>query len=536
MIALWNDLARAALLGLLYLAGIGASIGMRLRAARFRDEQRALRRRYGIRPDTPIRPFDDETRRSVEAFAARHPDARFATTSGSTGQPKRVAYTGARLRAIKRENLSATARILLALGAARPVLFVLSSLREEGSLASLLTAGAAEPGRLESLVLPTRWLAHPAVEALIDRYGALAVRLWLLALSNPGLVYSTNPSTLAVFLREIEERWSEATALVRDLARAPGSFPPDVRRIARRAAGLGAAGRLARIAAAERPLSAAEIAPGLRAFCAWDGGYVRPFLAEIRRRLPAARVAHVPMYAMSTETLMTLLHFERGAARFLPLAPGVLYEFLPDGAPDRPELLLPPARLEPGRAYALVASDPYGLRRYQTDDLFLCRGRAAGLPDLVFLRRRGLEYSFTGEKLTGEQVERALEALRAAHPAIDAAALQPTVAPSFPAGAPLPRYRIVLAHAGAAPPDGAGLDLAAIAAAFDREVGRLNAEFEGKMRSGRLAPTEAALVPYDALAARLDPRTRDERDRARRTWESQFKLVPLLRTLWEASG
>ncbi|HVY61400.1 MAG TPA: hypothetical protein VHF22_07090 [Planctomycetota bacterium] len=277
-----NDGLRALLGVALRAAGAAAAAGMRLRIARYRARQAALRRAYGIEPATPIRGFDAETRRAIEAFAARHPGARFATTSGSTGEPKRVAYTPARLRAIKRENVSAAARMMRALGGARPVMFILSSLKEEGSLASLLTAGRAEPGLLEGLLVPTRYLAHPAVEPLIDRYGAAAVRLWLLALADPGLLYATNPSTIAVFLREVEERWLEATRLVRDVSSEPG-LGPEVAAVARRVAGRGAVERLRAIAAAPEPLPWSALAPGLRAYCTWDGGYVRP--AGRKRRI-----------------------------------------------------------------------------------------------------------------------------------------------------------------------------------------------------------------------------------------------------------
>jgi hypothetical protein len=533
--AVLNDTVRAWIGLLLCVLGMVFTISMRRRMARFPDEQRELARRYGIDAAMPIRPYDETTRRAVEEYAAKHPDARFATTSGSTGTPKRIAYTPGRLRMIKQENLSATARTAVALGGMRPVLFILSSLKEEGSLASLLTAGSAEPSWLEGLIVPTRYLAHPAIEPLIDAYGATAVRLWLMTLSDPGLIYSTNPSTLAVFLREVHDRWPDATRLVREIVRAPQTFSPAVHRVARRIAGIGAGRRLARIAAAERPLPVAEWLPGLRSFCAWDGGYVRPFLEQVRRWLPAERVAHVPMYAMSTETLMTLLVYERRQPHFLPLARGVLYEFLAeDAVGDRPEDLVPPSALESGRAYAMVVSDAFGLRRYQTDDLFLCRGAVGGLPDLVFLRRRGLAYSFTGEKLTGEQVERVFSVLRARFPALAAAQLQMTVIPSLPEGAPLPRYRLLLAHTGSTAP--ADIDVAGLGAAFDEAMGELNSEFAAKVRSARLAPTEALLMSYDALAARLDPRTRDAADATRRTWESQFKLVPLHRTLFEAGG
>jgi hypothetical protein len=77
-----------------------------------------------------------------------------------------------------------------------------------------------------------------------------------------------------------------------------------------------------------------ELLPGLRAYCCWDGGYVIPFLQRIRQSLPAERFVHIAMYSMSTETLETLAYYVGSRAHFLPIAPGVYYEFLPEGADD----------------------------------------------------------------------------------------------------------------------------------------------------------------------------------------------------------
>lgn len=59
--------------------------------------------------------------------------------------------------------------------------------------------------------------------------------------------------------------------------------------------------------------------------------------------------------------------------------------------------VIKPTELEPGKLYEMIVSDSYGLCRYHTGDLFLCRRKINNLPDLVFQRRRGLQYSFTGE-------------------------------------------------------------------------------------------------------------------------------------------
>ena len=117
-----------------------------------------------------------------------------------------------------------------------------------------------------------------------------------------------------------------------------------------------------------------------------------------------------PMYSMSTEVVETLPFYRGRSPVFLPIAKGVRYEFLPVGSSDIAENLLESWQLSEGEEYTLVVSDAYGLIRYQTEDVFLCAETSAvgELPDLRFQRRRGLRWSFTGEKLTGEQVATAV--------------------------------------------------------------------------------------------------------------------------------
>src|SRR5687767_15017516 len=106
-----NELLRGVVARGVRLLGGAFELAARARIAGHAREQARLRRLYRIEPSTPIHLYDDETRAAVEAWAARHPGARFATTSGSTARPKRIAFTRARLAAIKRENFSVVARI-----------------------------------------------------------------------------------------------------------------------------------------------------------------------------------------------------------------------------------------------------------------------------------------------------------------------------------------------------------------------------------------------------------------------------------------
>jgi hypothetical protein len=494
------------------------------------EDQARLRRLYGVRAETPIRGYDDVTRASVLAFAKDRPETRFASTSGTTSTPKTLAYPPERLASFKADSRSAGLRAFATAQIRAPGIFVLTSLAKDDSFASLVVAQDEEPPLLRGLVEPARYLFQPALKERVATYGLTAVRLWLLALSNPGLLYSTNPSTLAVFLSELHDDWARASALVRAWF-GQKERDPALERIARRVVAAGADLRLRQVAEATSAPPIDSYLPGLGAYCCWDGGYVKSFLRQIHKWLPPERYVHVPMYAMSTETIQTLPYFGGEGTRFLPLGPRVLYEFLPEDAGDDPARLLSPEELDAGRTYAMVVSDPYGLCRYQTEDLFLCQGQVRGVPDLRFLRRRGLTWSFTGEKLTGEQLVLAYAQLEAEMPELVALGAQLTTMPSWPEGKILPGYQLLIAHPGEAPTH--RVETTTLANVFDAALARLNSEYAAKRQSGRLAPPEARLMAYNRVAEALDAQRTGAPSGHDRAWESQFKLMPLTRRRWE---
>ena len=540
VLILLNDLIRTALALGLPLAAWSARRSFARRIDRFSADQAALRQAYGITAATPIVGYDTATRARIDALAAANPAVALAYASGTTGVPKALAYPPSRLRSFKADSQAVGLQAWRKLGLRGAAFFILGGLTADRSFATLVLH-RGEPSRLTGLLEPARYLSTPAMAGVIAEHGATAARLWLMLLSNPGMIYSTNPSTLAVFLSELQSDWAGATSLVR--AWVGGALLSDggLVRVAARVASDGADHRLRRAAEATLAPPMHDLLPGLGAYCCWDGGYVTGFLRQIQTALPPDRYKHVPMYAMSTETIETLTWFEEdGAIRFLPLGPGVLYELLPEHAPDDAALLIPPVAALVGEAYALVVSDPYGLRRYQTEDLFRCHGHVRGLPDLRFERRRGLAWSFTGEKLTGEQAAAVFADLERFHPRLSALSAQLTLLPSWPDGELLPRYRLVVAHPGArvdAPPD-----LVTLAHDLDTGLAALNDEYATKRSSGRLGEPIAHLVPYDRVAEALDgrregaPRTSMGAVSASRGWESQFKLMPLTRVRWEEVG
>jgi len=510
-----NDILRRVIDRFVGISALIFRLALHLRLVTYAWQQRRLRRRYRIQADTPVNHFDDLR------LDARETRAAYAYTSGTTQTPKRISYDRQRVRKTLLVFVSAMFRHLAAWLPSNRTFFVLSPLRPDRSLTTLLLVDKGMPPYLCGLQAPHRVQKHPAIQAAAELYGETAVRLWLLTTANPGLIYATNPSTIATFLEDLHSNWAESRRLVRDYVRAASELPVGLQRIHRRIVSRGARARMSRIASSQAPLPVAEMFPGLRSFSCWDGGYVRPFVEQIRRFLPEANYLHLPMYSMSTETIETIRVDSEDSSAFLPIAPDVLYEFIGEGSPDSPECLLQPGQLTTGGRYSLVVSDPYGLRRYQTEDIFECVGNVRGLPDLRFVKRRNLSYSFTGEKLTAEQLKLAYREAENRFPDLRAQGIL-TCFPSFSVADAVPRYRLVLVRTSA---DNTALpgDLAAV---VENKLCEFNSEYESKVESRRLGRMTFAVTTAGEFVRTLVG--------AGAASESQFKFMPLYPRLWES--
>ena len=511
-----NDAARFIIARAVMRAGFVLDLCQRLRIRRFRAKQNRLRRKYRIHPDTPIVSYGPRVVESIR-HAADHAghDAGFAFTSGSTGEPKRILYTKRRLRNLKFNFSHMFIRAVPANGLKRTSLYVFSSFQQDASLTSMLLSEPKLPPYFSTLQAPYRVQQHPSIRALVAEYGAAAVRLWILTIANPGVLYATNPSSISSFFDELQTNWLACSKLVRDWHSRAHQFDRTVRKLARRLDSRGSAERFRIVAGSSTPIAMQQFAPAVRAYICWTGGYVKPFLDRLANHLPRARYRLIPMYSMSTETVETETVFRNGDVHFLPLANGVVYEFLPATSSDDPENLLTPAQLQPGETYAMVVSDGYGLHRYQTGDLFECRRRAHSLPDLRFLRRRALEYSFAGEKVTAEQLNSVFHQLRKQHPDTLSNGFL-TCVPSLPQDEN-PHYKLVLINGPST------TDL--IARQCDELLSTINCEYRNKRGSGILGPIR--LLQTDAA---------EFAERFASTWETQFKFLPLYRRTWESSN
>jgi len=487
----------------------------------FFPAQRWLALRLGVSIEHPVRGFGPDVVASIqECFDRLCRSGRapvWAETSGSTDLPKRMVYTQARIRQSRFLFFASFARLLSRMRVWRRSFFVFAAIRQDHSLTSLLIEDRNLPSRLVCVQAPFHVLTHPEVREAARRYGDTALRLWLLAISNPGMLYATNPSSLVSFFDLILADPMGSTRLCREWLGGRANIPAILRSVYKRVQSRGATARLqlavewaasddAAAGGLDKLLDA--INPGLEVVTCWDGGYVRPFLERLLEMLRATGARFVPMYSMSTETIETLPVFSGDSLSFVPVVPDTLVEFTHIGGKGT---VLKPDALEVGREYSLVVSNPYGLIRYQTGDIFECAGRIFGVPDLRFKRRDGLSYSFTGEKLTGDQVGLAVERIRnKLGPGAPSFAL-------FPKALPSPHYELIQIGGGALGPE----PQRELMAQFERELSSINSEYGAKRASGRLAALEYRQVSLQLFAQTLTAHKASE------TWESQFKFLPL---------
>ena len=292
----FNDALRCMLSRTLCLWGLLLQVVHQFRIWGFDWNQRRLRQRYGIDVNMPISRWDTQTERRLLQRAAK--DSQLAQTSGSTRDPKRIPYSLRRLRSVRWTFQEVFSRAIWALGIRRTSLYFFGSLSRDRSLTSIVLAEKKLPLYLMTLQAPYRLQSHPAVQQLVNSYGTVAVRLWILVLSNPGILYSTNPSTLLVFFEELVSNWTRSVCLLRDYYEKPHQFRPSVHKVVRRLVSRGSEKRVAQVARAEGPVDLKVFCPGVQAYACWTSGYAEPFLQRLQTYLPPHRYRLIPMYSM----------------------------------------------------------------------------------------------------------------------------------------------------------------------------------------------------------------------------------------------
>lgn len=459
-------------------------------------------------------PYGESTRKRILEYADGYRGSKdFAWTSGTTHEPKQIFYPKERLRALQQTYVAQAILAYRHANLGRPAFYFLTSMAPDRSVSGLL-ASERSPWWLARYILCDSIVYVPSVAQLVSRYPQDALHLTLLLLTTPVLVAMANPSSLYTILDHAQHDWNRLRAQMADIL--AEDWLPEFRRQ------MGSVidsrvDRAKQLLKSPTCPSIKELLPELRMVYCWNGGYVQPFIDNLQQQLTSIQPLFRPMFSMSTETVAYLIYPKVSANGGLPIYPGICYEFVQADCDPTTRNLLKPWQLQSGQQYMMVVSDAYGLKRYQTNDLFECIGFNKQTPLLKFHGRSGLCYSFTGEKITDQQL---LEVYKTIRQKIGLSGAAFTCFPKLNKGG-VPGYVFVT---------NTQLGLQITAEMFDEILMKINEEYASKRQSGRLTKPELIVHGYDQLVIKL---TRSD-SRYAGASSAQFKPLPLYQVFWES--
>ena len=497
----------------LFKAALGASQAWRLwrvlRSARSpRETQEALLRRIlaanaqtefgkthgfsrvtsvsGYRRAVPVRTYEDlrsliERQESNGDQCLTHErPVYYHRTSGTVGIPKNIPLTASGLAQMKQDQRLSAYVWARDCGLLEGRVFAISGAAVEGKMAGGTPFGSASGllYRSQSRFVRSRYVVPAGVSDIADydaRYLAMAIH----GFAEPGVtgVATANPST---FLRLLSVAHDNADAVFRAIA--DGRLPDSP-------SGSGLKPNPGRARALERRLETqgrltySDIWPDLRGVVTWMGGSCGIALANLTPLLPdGARI--VELGYTSSEFRGTLnVDVRRNAC--LPTLHHTFFEFSERAAweAETGEFLCLD-ELREGHEYYVFVTTGDGLYRYDINDIVRASGRIGDTPTLEFVQKGKGVTNITGEKVTESQV-------------LDA------VVSAFATGK-LPDFFIMLADETAAgytlyaETSASTLPAEDAAGEIERILRTSNIEYDGKRRSGRLAPLSVRVLPSGA--------------------------------------
>lgn len=493
---------------------------------RIRDA-REFARRVPVRDYEGHRPWIDRLLSGERGVLTRADPLMFATTSGTTAEPKYVPVTRRWLR-----ELAGLMRLwLYRAHRDHPGLFAGTSVSLVSPVVESRTPAGIPIGSVSGLTyrrapwLVRRTYAVPySVAEIADhdhRYLA-AARLMLAA--DVSLLAAPNPSTL---LRLAREGRTNAETIVRAVhdgrlgVRVEAARDPSERQRAVYAAverrlrpDPARARAMGRVLEREGALLPSALWPNLALIGCWLGGS-----AGVQARRLSASYGDAPLRDLglrATEGTLTVPFEDGTAAGALALRTG-FWEFVPEDAGEEAGPPLLAHELEDGGRYSVLLTTSGGLYRYDIHDLVEVRGFHARCPSLAFLRKGRDMVSLTGEKLHSRQVAEAAE--RAA----EELAL-PLVEVQLVADEEEMHYDLLVER------DGGSGDLGRFAGVFDAALRTLNPEYDHKRASDRLGAPRLVRMRAGWSARR---RLRDVTHGMKR--DAQYKW-PILAAEWDAES
>jgi hypothetical protein len=226
----------------------------------------------------------------------------------------------------------------------------------------------------------------------------------------------------------------------------------------------------------------------------WKGGTVSLYLPRLVECFGPAAVRDIGLIA--SEGRMSIPLSDTGSAGVLDLM-HQFFEFIPEDelGKEQPTTLLA-HQVAVGERYYLVLTTSGGFYRYSILDHVEVVDFYRRTPVIEFLNKGAHISSLTGEKLTENQVVRALERV---HEGLGLGPVAPLTL--TPVWAVPPYYVLLVAEGGLARES-----WSAALIALEQELCLGNLEYAQKRKSGRLGPLRLRLVPSKQFAAALGRR------------------------------
>lgn len=328
----------------------------------------------------------------------------------------------------------------------------------------------------------------PPVSAKIRDVHAKYYLAWRLGLlRDVGIMISANPSTIVSFARFGGEHAERLIKDVHDGTIHPDyAMPPEIYRVERKRLRPKPerARALERILAETGGFRPKDVWPCFGAIGNWTGGSVGAYMRHFPEYYGTPSIRDIGLVA--SEGRMTIPIENNTPGGILELTSS-FFEFIPVEEINSPDpTVLESHELVEGRDYYILLTTSSGLYRYNIFDVVRCVGWFEKTPLLAFLNKGSNFSNLTGEKVSEYQVARSVESALAE---LDHRLTAFTLAPCWDDRRPY--YGLFLEEGDFADVQGAD----ELAGLVERELGRMNSEYQEKRASGRLGSIRPMLIP-----------------------------------------
>jgi hypothetical protein len=361
-----------------------------------------------------LRPYIEAQLRNGSAALTTAAPVMYATTSGTTGEPKYVPITRAELEQQKQHTtlLTYSQHVFNPLAFGGKV-WVMAASAVEGRFENGIPWGSASGFLYASMspAIANKYLIPPEVFSIADN-GLKYDLILRLALAEKNISYfsAANPTTLLRLCTLANQQGMTVAGDVErgKFSRASELDPKVLRAIrGRLSANAERAAELRGLFGTGKEVTFGDLWPALQMVSTWTGGNCAVAVRSASVLLPASAKI-VELGYLSSEFCGTLT-VDCNVVAGMPNITSYFYEFIePEkwDAGSREFRLV--HQLESGREYYVVVTTPSGLYRYFINDIVRAEGSFYDTPLIRFVQKGKGVTNITGEKLYESQITEAM--------------------------------------------------------------------------------------------------------------------------------